>query len=101
MPNPDPKPGPKRSYAAKEAAHKKEFRENSIARWMENDGCCERCGHYVPMMTPAHHRVPAGKGGFRNNDIDNLETVCDPCHRRETENKDKHEKTTITVKEGE
>lgn len=93
MSNPIPKPAKRKTYAARKAAHMREFEANSLSRWTENEGLCEQCGEYVPMKTPAHHIQAAGKGGFRDNSIENLATICGKCHNDETDNRDKHERT--------
>ena len=60
-------------------AQRKHFRRHKKKAWMRDFLACQKCGVKLGYShADFHHILPRSKGG--TDEVDNLVTVCRPCH---------------------
>jgi len=48
------------------------------AVYKRDNGICQKCGRWIELGTPAHHKIFKSKSG--PDTMDNLQMLCGECH---------------------
>lgn len=79
-------------------AYGPDYKRNRPLAIARDNGQCVLCGHGIPDNTPIQvdHITPPSRGG--DSHLDNLRTLCIPCHQSKTLNRTPPEGTTKGTK---